>query len=59
MTDSDLTTLTASSPLHKLDALTTGHIKIHGLHPYKHGMKIILKQVDIMIIGCTNKMQQK
>ena len=32
ITDSDLTTLTASSPLHKLVALTKGHININGLH---------------------------
>ena len=52
-------TVTASSPLHELDALTTGHIKIHGWHQCKDGMEMLKTHVDIMLIGCTHKMQQK
>ena len=42
-------TLTTSSPLHKLDALTKGHIKINGLHHWKYGMIMLLKHVDMML----------
>ena len=52
-------TVTASGPLHELVALTTGHIKIHGWNHCKDGMKILLKHVDIMLIGYTHKMEQK
>ena len=38
--------LTASSPLNKLDALTTGHIETRGLHPCKYAMIILLKHAD-------------
>ena len=42
-------TLTASSPLHNLDALTTGDIEVHGLHPCKAGMIMLLKNIDMML----------
>ena len=51
--------LTASSPLHKLYALTTRHIKIHGWHHCKYGMTYLKAHVDIKLIGCTHKMQSK
>src|SRR4051812_47531583 len=40
---------TASTLLHKLDALTTRHIRIHGLRHCKDGMHILLKLVDMML----------
>ena len=49
MTKTDDNTLTASSPLHKLDALTTGHTNIHGLHLCKYGIIMLLKHVDMML----------
>ena len=36
-------------PTFKLMLVTTGHIKIHGLHHYKDGMNMLLKHVDMML----------
>ena len=58
MTETDDRKLTASSPLHQLDALTTGNIKIHGFKPCKDDINMLLKHVDITPIGCTHKMQK-
>ena len=33
--------------------VTTGIIKIQGLHLCKYGMMELIKHVDIMLIGCT------
>ena len=44
-----LKSATTSSLLYKLVIVTTGHIKIHELHHYKDGMKMLLKHVDMML----------
>ena len=52
-----LKSATSSGLLGMLVLVITGHIKIQGLHHCKDGMKMLLKHVDMMLIGCTHKMQ--